>query len=477
MKVYNLNLDSIIDNSIIELNKRINQKNDCFIIDTNYYNDVMSHDFTDGIKIIRNDIYQKKIILFIQSITNRINAGEDADNLMITTQEFKDAFDTKNYTVAKDFLIDIGFLRRNIIDYNGGNIQYFKAPKADQKGIVTRYTVQLVTKWSTWFTLIQFPAKKKGKDYINIKVDVDPVFKETLLKTRIDKKSAIKDEYQYFINNTDENRVTSFYKRINRVLNYGDSIYTTRGQKSKRIFHSLSNLSSVSRKHLTIYGQSFSNVDLKNSQILFLVTYCRKNNLGLDNNFVNDVQDGVVYDRFYYTHIDQKETYFDNGHCVTTHAKYNIGFDRKKVKQELFRSIFFSWKEHFSLNKKFKELYPETWITLNKIHQSYKGNKQTNLSILLQNEEFYLFNDIHLKLKSDGYFNLFDAIYYTDDIDTDTIVSHIRDYFYNLEVYKISITINDADYVVEQSEADMYTRAELDDMAIAINKIVNRIDE
>jgi len=136
-----------------------------------------------------------------------------------------------------------------------------------------------------------------------------------------------------------------------------------------------------------------------------LISYLSKEGFDYDDNYKKDCENGSFYDNFITKDIS-----------------------RDDVKVQLYKSIFFSFNKNLVINKKFKELYPITWMSLSKI-------KDSNISLAsrLQNLESELFNNLIPK-KSKEYFTLFDAIYFNNINDIVTLNKNIHNFFNNLGV-------------------------------------------
>ena len=221
-------------------------------------------------------------------------------------------------------------------------------------------------------------SERKRKIIENVKVDKR--FRNTILNTEIDAISAIRDEIESM------KCVDSLRKRISRIFNFiQNDRYIKKGNKVDRIYHSLTSISKISRKHLTIKGKKFMSIDIVNCQPMFLCYLLKKKNLSYDGKYIQDCENGVFYEQF--------------------------GGIRDEVKVKLYKSVFFKWQSKNEINLKFKELYPITWNSLNDLAMSLTCEMAT----LLQNCEAEIINGI--SPLSESYFTLFDAIYFTNPVD------------------------------------------------------------
>lgn len=228
-------------------------------------------------------------------------------------------------------------------------------------------------------------------------------------KLKIDYTSALKAE----ILNWQEKGFTTarLRKRLSKLFSSKDYRYIKKGYKVDRIYHSFSNISKISRNYLNI---PMCNIDLKNSQPLFLITYLIENNMPYDISYKNDCESGEIYLNFYNT---RKEDFSNDTDELRTN-----------VKKAIYKNIFFGFNENSLYNKRFKELYPKVWSSLKSINES-----DATLASILQNREASLFNNLKPK-KSKYFFTLFDAIYYSDKNDTLDILDGINKFFNDLGI-------------------------------------------
>lgn len=240
----------------------------------------------------------------------------------------------------------------------------------------------------------------RAKSVFTCTEKIDKRFIKTIKELDINMKDAIIAE----INHCKEEGLTSnnlrirlsrlFYTRMKRFIKKGSNV--------DRIYHSFSNVSKVSRKHLTI---KMYNIDIRNSQPLILVSYLKKNKQKFDTNYQLDCETGNFYNKFITTELDKDD-----------------------VKKSLYKNIFFGFNKQSLINKKFKQLYPLTWSSLEIIHKS-----DISLAQRLQNLESQLFNNL-IPNKSKHYFTLFDAIYFDNINDIVMLNNIITNFFRELEI-------------------------------------------
>jgi hypothetical protein len=266
-------------------------------------------------------------------------------------------------------------------------------------------------------------------------------FTKAIIETTIDIKSAILDEIKY------EKSHNSLRSRLNTIFNLYEKRYIKKGFNVDRVFHSLTNISKVSRKHLSVKGLKFNNIDIVNCQPLLLCYYLIKNNLKIDSKYINDCELGKLYERFIIegTQYKDKEYIIKNNKIVATKINtIDIGYNlteeeykiiRDKIKVLLYKSIFFDFKPETDIAKKFNEIYPEVYSTLNKLETT-----DLKMAARLQNIEAELFNDL-IPNKSKYFFTLFDAIYFTSLEDTGDIILELSKKFHKMGLvpqYKIN---------------------------------------
>ena len=232
----------------------------------------------------------------------------------------------------------------------------------------------------------------------------------TIKKFDIDLIDAIKEEIKFKQNND------SLRSRLNSIFYIHHKRYLKKGNKVDRIYHSLTNLSSISRNFIHVNGIKFHNLDVKNCQPLLLCYYLIKNDMMFDLNYKEMCENGLLY-----------ECFFEASNDKIIHKQR-----RDNVKVGLYKYIFFSFRKT-KINLKFKELFPKTYESLEHISK-YKET----LASRLQNVESEIFNSI-IPIKSKYYFSLFDAIYYSDIDDYEFIYKSIKDKF---NVYCLSPIIS-----------------------------------
>jgi hypothetical protein len=110
--------------------------------------------------------------------------------------------------------------------------------------------------------------------------------------------------------------------------------------------------------------------------------------------------------------------------------------DKASVKKEFFNSIFFDWKPQSSLNKKFKELYPNVWQFLKEYHSG-----PVELAGVLQKVESDIMNSIDIKVP---FYSIFDAIYLRTSINDNItkVKMEIRKKYFEYTGIKVGVEIS-----------------------------------
>lgn len=242
--------------------------------------------------------------------------------------------------------------------------------------------------------------------------DLDKRFINTIKTIKLNKSEAIIAEFRH--HNDEKTAISSLVNRLNNIINFGKDRFIKKGAKVERVYHSLTNLSRISRKYLSI---KMYWIDITNSQPLLLAYYLRKNGKSVDSNYVHDVENGKFYKRF--THL------FNN--------------DRNITKKEIYRNIFFAFKENKDINKLFNQLYPEVWTEL-KIINDAKSKSKVTLASILQNIESEIFQPIPSILQNSEFmFTLHDSIYFDNKKDLKDVEDYLLTTF---KKFGLNVTLN-----------------------------------
>ena len=235
-------------------------------------------------------------------------------------------------------------------------------------------------------------------------------FEKTIKHTKANYRNAIKAEFEHHAKEgLTKNQLRT---RLSSLFALNGDRYIKKGNKVDRVYHSFSNLSKVSRKHLHNGTEIFNDVDIKNCQPLLLCYLIKQKGMQLDDNYLCDCQAGLLYESF----------------CDLSQTADLIKIEREMKKVELYKNIYFDFKPHAAISKLFKSIYPLTYESL-----AILSNEPDTLASLLQNIEASVFNDIQPK-NSKYYYTLFDSIYFNDLLDCSQIIKDIRHKF---SVYNI----------------------------------------
>lgn len=265
-----------------------------------------------------------------------------------------------------------------------------------------------------------------NKNEISIQTKVDKKFSNAIRFSTINYPEAIKAEIEYCKSQTDKDFTEEIKYRMSNLFSSHSNRYISKGTNVDRIYHSFSNLSRVSREFLSVENMSYFNIDIVNCQPMLLCYYLKANNLEFDETYINDCESGMLYEKFEGT--TGKFTVKVNGNYFKQFKSFdNIKKHRSEIKVELYKSVYFMFDTTSPMNQKFKELYPITWNTLNKI------STEKTMASILQNIEASIFNTLRPR-HSKYYFTLFDAIYFTDINDKEILVEEIKSKFEKLNL-------------------------------------------
>ena len=324
---------------------------------------------------------------------------------------YRDTFialtDRYNYVLVKEYFIENGVISI-VHNYSAGRNAYiFNVTK---------------TKLFDRITDCNITYKQKLKVKVinkNNELRLNNTMKKTIELLNIDIKNT---NYEDFSIKKKIMIVGFFYSRI--ITNF---------KKSKRIYHCACTLPSIVRDNLFVIEEKrkkyFNNIDIISSQPTFLIMLLRIKNLGVDESYIKDIQEGVFYESI-------RETLNGKYLFKTNENKKGMYFkpSRKNIKQHIFHTVLFDFYEDgngiFSpINKAFKKLYPLTHASLKKLH-----NDETSKTIAAQLQDFEadLFNSLYEKsnCSSPYYFTVYDSIYFTRENDIQNIENYLIDYRY-----------------------------------------------
>lgn len=375
----------------------------------------------------------KQILDFLKYMDDKSKSLKGTDLINIHTNILIEKFSIHTYVAYMELLNELNIVRAvpyDIINEKTGKQQYYKF-EANGKGLTKRYKLTDSYKKED-LCLVIFNDKKEIEYDINGRFNTKYV--KTIKNIEIDLKAAIRDEYK---NKTSNN---SLRIRLNTLFNLYNKRFIKKGDNVDRIYHSLSNVSKISRKHLHIKEQKFNDIDIISCQPLLLCYLLRSLNMELDSNYLLDCESGNLYENF----IIEGEQYIDviydfkDGKIISKRNQViKIGYNltkeeyseiRQEIKRLLYKNIFFDFKSKSDISLKFKELYPITFESLEELDKS-----EEKMAYRLQNLEASIFNDL-VPTKSKYYFTLFDAIYFTDLDDTGQLLIELTNKFQKMDI-------------------------------------------
>ncbi|MFY8170045.1 MAG: hypothetical protein ACOVK2_02895 [Candidatus Fonsibacter sp.] len=360
----------------------------CYINDI----DITSKLLTIELPISNTRIALKNIFDFLTYIDNKLSQNNNSTIIPISSSKLIEYFSRDTYKQYMDILSELNIITK--VPYDNGS---FYQPGS----LYLQYRVHNNYINSENLGIIILDNDRSKDEFSNEIIELDDRYIKTIKSLEINIKEAIKSEIEYF--KTNNLSVSTLRNRISRLFYTKRKRFIKQGKNVNRIYHSFSNVSKVSRKHINI---KMVDVDIKNCQPLLLVYLLKNNNMLIDDNYQSDCEEGLFYENFIGIN----------------------GFDRDQSKVALYKNIFFGFNRNSKFNKRFNELYPNTWNLLNEIN-----NSDVSLASKLQNIESELFNNLIPK-KSKHYFTLFDAIYFDNINDVKYIVKEINEFFNNLNI-------------------------------------------
>ena len=348
----------------IDIIKTIENRHNVFVCGTNTFNAIYNY---DKYPLKNRKLAIRNMLLFLQYIDTLLT---DKTTVVISANKIRDVFTGAKYRAYIDILAELDIITR--VPYPDGKFyEYENTKRYCQYRIHNHYLVDKVC-------LVIAPKDKPSKLITDKKYPAK--FVKTIKETTCNYSEAIKDEfYNYVLSGMPENKLRV---RLSRLLALSNDRFIRQGDKVDRVYHSFSNLSKISRKHLHVDNKSFHDIDIKNCQPLLLCYLLRKLNMSVDTNYITDCEAGNVYERF-----------------ITENR------DRDNVKLELYAAIYFDFKEKKPIAEEFEKQYPLTYQSLQIL-----DNDPVTLASKLQNIEAGIFNGLTPK-KSKYYFTLFDWIF------------------------------------------------------------------
>ncbi len=362
--------------------KTIADKHNIFVCGTNTFNALYNY---EKYPLKNRKLAIRNMLVFLQYVDTLLT---DKSTITISAHKIRDVFTGAKYRVYIDILAELEIITR--VPYADGKFyDYGETKRYCQYRIHNRYILDKVC-------LVIAPKDRPTKLISDKKYPAK--FEKTIRDTKCNYSEAIKDEfYNYVLTGMPENKLRI---RLSRLFALSNDRYIKQGEKVDRVYHSFSNLSKISRKHLHIDNKGFHDIDIKNCQPLLLCYLLRQLNMSVDDNYILDCENGNVYERF-----------------ITKER------DRDNVKTELYSAIYFDFKAKEPIADEFKNTYPATYQSLQILDCD-----PVTLASKLQNIEASVFNGLKPK-KSKYYFTLFDAIYFSDSGDIQDLVKQLQDSF------------------------------------------------
>lgn len=356
---------------------------------------------------IKLPISNKKIALrnifdFLTYIDTKINQIEKTI-IPINQSIFIEFFNRNKYREYMDILSELDIITR--IPYQDGTF-FVKGSLSCQYRVHSDYLN------NEELAIIVLEDDRTKENFNNEVENIDKRYIETIKKLEINIPCAIDAEIRNFRENNLS--ISALRNRISRIFYTKRKRFIKKGDKVDRIYHSFTNLSRISRKHFNI---QMTDLDIVNCQPLLLVALLKRNGFEFDKSYKSDCEAGCFYERF--IDINKPKDASDEEWRIET-------------KKGLYKNIFFGFNIKSKYNKRFKEIYPITWKSLELISENCKS-----LASQLQNLESELFNNLIPK-KSRYYFTLFDAIYFDNILDKYELENNIKEYFNKFDI-KVSI--------------------------------------
>lgn len=390
---------------------------------------------------IKKKLAIKNILDFTRALDYYSIMNKNESVVPISSTVFVKHFNRNHYSKYLFLLAYIGMIKRvekTVILAGGREVKYYYNNRADDK-----YGIKEIKSESCSYRIsddyfvspvlvISNDMHGSLKDEVSKKINISNKMKNTIRNVEINWVGAITDEI------AEKKPPLVLKTRLNVVLSLTGNRYIKSGVKSNRIYHSLSQLSKVSRKHLHVNGEKFNNIDIVNCQPLLLCAYLKSKNLKVDALYQKICQSGDLYELFYnkYDKYDKNLDIVKNKEITEKQNRLR----RDEAKTELYKCVFFDFKKNSTISLKFKKLFPETYESLVIAIKDLDKN-ELKMAGALQTIESNIFNSIVPRL-SRYYFTLFDAVYFTNILDIVMIMRKIKDEFTKYDLVP-KITVNE----------------------------------
>lgn len=381
-------------NNLQKINELDFDNTDCMITGLNTIAKLIAY---ENYPIKNKKIAINNILLFLKTLDTMLPKDDDKQMVQISSKVLIDHFTTKHYKRYMSVLKECNII--SAVPYTNGTF-YEIGQHTMQYRLFNEFVqdeLALVLLNINEFTFVTDKTYNKK-------------FVKTIKNIEVDFVGAITAEIKH--HKEKNTKIKSLRVRLNTLFSLNNRRFIFEGFKVDRIYHSLSNVSRISRKFITVDGQTFNDVDVKNCQPLLLCYLILSKGLELDANYKFDCETSVLYENF-----------------ITPNR------NRTETKVEMYRTIYFDFKPNSDLAKKFKTLYPLTYKSLEILSKS-----EQELAGMLQNIEASIFNNITPK-KSEYFYPLFDSVYFTDIDDCVAIIKEIKNKFEEYNI-KPMMTIN-----------------------------------
>ncbi len=384
----------------------------CYITNINLISKLLVID----LPISNRRIAIKRILDFLSYVENEVNKS-NFTILQIHTDILIEYLTRDDYKSYMDILSDLNVLSK--VPYEDGSfytipIKKLKGKSCSKKtnigdvGRPNQYRVHNDYLKEEDLAIVVLEEDRSKFEFRNEIPELDIKYIDTIKKLEVNIPKAIEAEIKHFEDNNLS--IDNLRKRISRMFGTRRNRFIKKGKKVDRIYHSFSNVSRITRKHLNI---NLYDIDIVNCQPLLLVAYLQSNNLPFDKQYQSDCEEGNFYEKFLDINKPQNISELEW---------------RTPTKVSIYKSIYFGFNVNSKHNKRFKELYPLTWESLLKIK-----DEPISLAQHLQNLEAELFNNL-IPHNSKYYFTLFDAIYFDSVLDKYKLEKIVRDYFNQFEI-------------------------------------------
>ncbi|WP_294963426.1 hypothetical protein [uncultured Flavobacterium sp.] len=386
---------SIFDQITKKEINRLKKATNSFVANTTVFNQLLSYENYP----INKKLAITNILEFLEYVDIKLQKSYDA-KIKIPKSIFEKYFTSHHYISYQEILAKLNIIKVTI--YPDGsfytcNWEGKEGPVLEPKCKIYQVSYNYINMKA--LSLIIPEQKKKILSISNELEWLDKRFIKTIETVQINLLAAFNDEILQF--RTGTINFNQLKCRLHRILQLQRKRKIKKGKRVNRIYHSLTNISKISRRHFNI---PFIFLDVKNCQPLLLCALMIKDGYDFDLEYKLDCEWAFFYDQF---------KCFGNN-------------DKGATKRLLYRHVFFGFKPNKKINQHFKKLYPATWEYL---HQLSKTD--ISLASKLQNLESELFN-VLIPAKSKHFFTLFDAIYFDDLRDAAQLECNITKFFDDL---------------------------------------------